>query len=80
MPLYTFIHSLLNVLVQIANKMGLQKNLSCSLQPATDRDPKPDESTHIHHVALRFILILSLHLHAGYNTEVTNIFVVAILK
>jgi hypothetical protein len=25
MPLYTFIHSLLNVLVQIANKMGLQK-------------------------------------------------------
>jgi hypothetical protein len=27
MPLYTFIHSLLNVLVQIANKMGLQKIL-----------------------------------------------------
>jgi hypothetical protein len=26
MPLYTFLHSLLNVLVQIANKMGLQKN------------------------------------------------------
>jgi hypothetical protein len=25
MPLYTFIHNLLNVLVQIANKMGLQK-------------------------------------------------------
>jgi hypothetical protein len=25
--LYTFIHNLLNVLVQIANKMGLQKNL-----------------------------------------------------
>jgi hypothetical protein len=27
MPLYTFIHSLLNVLVQIANKMGLQTTL-----------------------------------------------------
>jgi hypothetical protein len=26
MSLYTFLHSLLNVLVQIANKMGLQKN------------------------------------------------------
>jgi hypothetical protein len=26
MPLYTFLHNLLNVLVQIANKMGLQKN------------------------------------------------------
>jgi hypothetical protein len=25
MPLYTFLHNLLNVLVQIANKMGLQK-------------------------------------------------------
>jgi hypothetical protein len=25
MPLYTFIHNLLNVLVQIANKIGLQK-------------------------------------------------------
>jgi hypothetical protein len=25
MPLYTFIHSLLNVLVEIANKMGLKK-------------------------------------------------------
>jgi hypothetical protein len=25
MPLYTFLHKLLNVLVQIANKMGLQK-------------------------------------------------------
>jgi hypothetical protein len=25
MPLYTFIHNLLNVLVQIADKMGLQK-------------------------------------------------------
>jgi hypothetical protein len=25
MPLYTFLHSLLNVLVQIANKIGLQK-------------------------------------------------------
>jgi hypothetical protein len=25
MSLYTFIHNLLNVLVQIANKMGLQK-------------------------------------------------------
>jgi hypothetical protein len=27
MPLYTFLHNLLNVLVQIANKMGLQKNM-----------------------------------------------------
>jgi hypothetical protein len=27
MPLYTFIHNLLNVLAQIANKMGLQKKL-----------------------------------------------------
>jgi hypothetical protein len=27
MPLYTFIHNLLNVLVQIENKMGLQKNV-----------------------------------------------------
>jgi hypothetical protein len=26
MPLYTFIRNLLNVLVQIANQMGLQKN------------------------------------------------------
>jgi shikimate kinase len=26
MPLYTFIHNLLNALVQIANKMGSQKN------------------------------------------------------
>jgi hypothetical protein len=25
MPLYTFLHNLLNVLVQIANKMGMQK-------------------------------------------------------
>jgi hypothetical protein len=28
MPLYTFIHNLLNVLVQIANKMGIQKNVA----------------------------------------------------
>jgi hypothetical protein len=27
MPLYTFLHNLLNVLIQIANKMGLQKNI-----------------------------------------------------
>jgi hypothetical protein len=27
MPLYTFLHNLLNVLVQIANRMGLQKNI-----------------------------------------------------
>jgi hypothetical protein len=27
MPLYTFLHNLLNVLVQIANKMGLQKKM-----------------------------------------------------
>jgi hypothetical protein len=27
MPLYTFLHNLLNVLVQIANEMGLQKNI-----------------------------------------------------
>jgi hypothetical protein len=26
MPMYTFLHNLLNVLVQIANKMGLQQN------------------------------------------------------
>jgi hypothetical protein len=26
-PLYTFLHNLLNVLVQITNKMGLQKKL-----------------------------------------------------
>jgi hypothetical protein len=26
-PLYTFLHNLLNVLVQIANKMGTQKSL-----------------------------------------------------
>jgi hypothetical protein len=30
MPLYTFIHILLNVLVQIVNKMGLQKNMAKS--------------------------------------------------
>jgi hypothetical protein len=29
MPLYTFLHNLLNVLVQIANKMELQKNNQC---------------------------------------------------
>jgi hypothetical protein len=28
MPLYTFLHNLPNVLVQIANKMGLQKKNS----------------------------------------------------
>jgi hypothetical protein len=28
MPVYTFIHNLLNVVVQIANKMGLQKKIS----------------------------------------------------
>jgi hypothetical protein len=28
MPLYTFSHNLLNVVVQIANKMGLQKRYS----------------------------------------------------
>jgi hypothetical protein len=28
MPLYMFLHNLLNVLVQIANKTGLQKNLN----------------------------------------------------
>jgi hypothetical protein len=27
MPLYTFLHNLLNVLVQIANKTGLQKEI-----------------------------------------------------
>jgi hypothetical protein len=27
MPLYTFLHNLLNVLVKIANKMGLQKKI-----------------------------------------------------
>jgi hypothetical protein len=31
MPLYTFLHNLLNVLVQIANKMELQKNASVVL-------------------------------------------------
>jgi hypothetical protein len=33
MPLYTFAHNLLTVLVQIANKMGLQKKnvIACSL-------------------------------------------------
>jgi OPA family glycerol-3-phosphate transporter-like MFS transporter 1/2 len=33
MPLYTFIHNLLNVLVQIANEMGLQKKnlLTCNV-------------------------------------------------
>jgi hypothetical protein len=30
MPLYMFLHNLLNVLVQIANKMGLQKNTKTS--------------------------------------------------
>jgi hypothetical protein len=34
MSMYTFIHSMLNVLVQIANKMGLQKlSLYCSCAP-----------------------------------------------
>jgi hypothetical protein len=27
MPLYTFLHNLLNALVQIANKMGLQEKI-----------------------------------------------------
>jgi hypothetical protein len=27
-PLYTFLHSLLNALVEIANKMGFKKNIS----------------------------------------------------
>jgi hypothetical protein len=30
MPLYTSLHSLLNVFVQIANKMGLQKKMFVS--------------------------------------------------
>jgi hypothetical protein len=36
MPLYTFIHSLLNVLVQIANKMELRRQFDCV---AEDSDP-----------------------------------------
>jgi hypothetical protein len=40
MPLYTFIHNLLNVLVQIANKMGFKKKLIFpSLQFPPDRFP-----------------------------------------
>jgi hypothetical protein len=42
MPLYTFIHNLLNVLVQIANKMGLQKNVSRIL---TSLDSNPMNSS-----------------------------------
>jgi hypothetical protein len=30
MPLYTFLHNLLNVLAQIANQMGLQKKIKFS--------------------------------------------------
>jgi hypothetical protein len=32
MPLYTFLHNLLNVLVQIANKMGLQKKTAVAVE------------------------------------------------
>jgi hypothetical protein len=31
MALHTFLHNLLNVLVQIANRMGLQKNIPCTV-------------------------------------------------
>jgi hypothetical protein len=34
MPLYTFLHNLLNVLAQTANKMGLQKNICNTRQRA----------------------------------------------
>jgi hypothetical protein len=44
MTMYTFLHSLLNVLVEIANKMGLQKKLykiyikvKINAIPVTDR-------------------------------------------
>jgi hypothetical protein len=39
MPLYTFLHSLLNVLVQIANKMGLQNenNNTCSVSSSPNQ-------------------------------------------
>jgi hypothetical protein len=36
MPLYTFIHNLLNVLVQIANKMGFQKRKVLALKARWD--------------------------------------------
>jgi hypothetical protein len=32
MPLHTFLHSLLNALVQIASKMGVQQNIYSSVQ------------------------------------------------
>jgi hypothetical protein len=35
MPLYTFVHNLLNVVVQIANKMGLQKSWHVQLNSLT---------------------------------------------
>jgi hypothetical protein len=38
MPLYMFIHNLLNVLVQIADIMGLQKNLLPHSSTFTIRD------------------------------------------
>jgi hypothetical protein len=42
MPLFTFSHSLLNVLVQIANKMGLQKY--CVLDVGFEEDRSDFES------------------------------------
>jgi hypothetical protein len=39
MPLYTFLHSLLNVLAQIANKMGLQKK--CYVGPCPHSMARP---------------------------------------
>jgi hypothetical protein len=42
MPLHTFIHNLLNVLVQIANKMGLQKKKEVQ---GVDRWPNAFQAT-----------------------------------
>jgi hypothetical protein len=39
MPLYTFLYDLLNVLVQIANKMGLQKKNYLCVHSATGMLP-----------------------------------------
>jgi hypothetical protein len=44
MPLYTFLHNLLNDSVEIANKIGLQKKIKWDRKSVVvDRAPEPQE-------------------------------------
>jgi hypothetical protein len=52
MPLYTFLHNLLNVLVHIAVKIGLQKN-RCRWEPFTVPLPSNDRLLWLHFSGLQ---------------------------